>query len=1265
MEARQLRDEKPHAGSPLVLCKKAIIGFATLLCAVASWAEEITLQQAERAVGNWIAGGGGFGKLAGGGSVSGKTLEDPDTGAKMHVVRVPGKGFVVTSADDGIEPVILFSEGGGDEFVAEAGCPVWDLLRWDIAARTAALAEEKERNGSGRLRLRSAGVSDGGSQTKSSPKEQWAALLPAKGDRESNAVGLPENKVWSVRRRPLLTTRWYQTEGTYGGIYNMYTPGKREVTTVPNAASSIPKGWVGDAVVTNELGHYPVGCVAVAGGQLMKFWKYPKSAVAEKDAVCHVDGEERTLHFYGTQVVGGTRLSSGYNWDSMGVAEPATGIASEYVSRLLSDIGVTCRASYAAGGTAMSLYMLTSELKSTFRYGNAVYHTGNLSGAGLREVVIPNLDAGCPVLMGIGSAHAVVVDGYGFDRDETAFYMHVNLGWGYDSYLWYSPPNIDKYSTIDEIVCNVFPEASGQLVSGRVVGPHGRAIYNMSVVYDGATAGSVNTGADGIYHARVSTGSYRIWAQDAYAASTTPIEFTVEGMSTTVNGNRIIDITHSNAATVGDIAMAVSSAVPNGSGTQISSPTSVSLSCATAGAEIRYTLDGTMPDPESALYEGPITIQDSTTLRAIAFANGMECSGMFEKEWNFVDSVSRDNFANARPLSGTSGHSSFDNTGYTKEAGEPVHSDKGTAGGTSAWAAWTAPESGDWTFSLSGTITSLDEPMDTQLAVYTGSAVDALTRIAANDNVNADADNYSSRVSFAAVKGVTYHIAMDSYNGANYPGSLTLEWKEGFTHYALFEYGTMFAPVSGGEAKIKVLSSARWNVVECSDWIVPGAFSGTNGVDLALSIAPNSTGVERTGYLTIQAGNSELTSLAVRQHTIDFVTTKEHAVEEAWRTNKRILLLYGREGCYNTRTTLFSSIPSSSVWSLIENGYVLWYSNCDRQSGESYMYSAGGYLPTVAILDPLDMTASVAAVSGLQSASALTSFLESNATWSGLPAPTHVVLSGADAVLSETPYSMDVTFADDTVVSMKHGVTWTLASGTAATLSDRGVLTPVAGQTGSVSVRGSVVLRGKTYTQTMGVRVVSMSLNDILNNSALSFETGGAAPWGGTLSDSHDGVAAARSGLVSHGQSSWLQAKVIGPGTLSFWWNASSESASYDYLSFSIDGAEQARIGGTDAGWTQKSFSIGAGTHVIRWEYSKDESVSSGSDCGWVDQISWTGQAVTPSIVTFYGGGKTLGTATMETGKNTNQAAASAYKPTRAGYVLTRSEEHTSELQSR
>jgi len=49
-------------------------------------------------------------------------------------------------------------------------------------------------------------------------------------------------------------------------------------------------------------------------------------------------------------------------------------------------------------------------------------------------------------------------------------------------------------------------------------------------------------------------------------------------------------------------------------------PLAVTLSCATPGAEIRYTLDGTAPDGSSALYAAPLDLAVSTTLRARAFA---------------------------------------------------------------------------------------------------------------------------------------------------------------------------------------------------------------------------------------------------------------------------------------------------------------------------------------------------------------------------------------------------------------------------------------------------------------------------------------------------------------------------------------------------------------------------------------------------------------------------------------------------------------------
>lgn len=59
----------------------------------------------------------------------------------------------------------------------------------------------------------------------------------------------------------------------------------------------------------------------------------------------------------------------------------------------------------------------------------------------------------------------------------------------------------------------------------------------------------------------------------------------------------------------------------------------VAISCATPGASIRYTLDGSAPTASSALYTAPLTISTTTTLRAIASKPGLnssnERSGVF------------------------------------------------------------------------------------------------------------------------------------------------------------------------------------------------------------------------------------------------------------------------------------------------------------------------------------------------------------------------------------------------------------------------------------------------------------------------------------------------------------------------------------------------------------------------------------------------------------------------------------------------------------
>ena len=59
--------------------------------------------------------------------------------------------------------------------------------------------------------------------------------------------------------------------------------------------------------------------------------------------------------------------------------------------------------------------------------------------------------------------------------------------------------------------------------------------------------------------------------------------------------------------------------------TQFEESTEVSMS-AEAGATIHYTLDGSTPTAESAVYSAPITLSDTTTVKAIAVKDGVSRS---------------------------------------------------------------------------------------------------------------------------------------------------------------------------------------------------------------------------------------------------------------------------------------------------------------------------------------------------------------------------------------------------------------------------------------------------------------------------------------------------------------------------------------------------------------------------------------------------------------------------------------------------------------
>jgi hypothetical protein len=120
-----------------------------------------------------------------------------------------------------------------------------------------------------------------------------------------------------------------------------------------------------------------------------------------------------------------------------------------------------------------------------------------------------------------------------------------------------------------------------------------------------------------------------------------------------------------------------------------------------------------------------------------------------------------DNFANAQDISGDSGSITGSNVGATKEPCEPNHHN--IPGGASVWYRWTAPIGGNATFDTFGS------NFDTVLAVYTGDNLCSLTYIASSDDD--PLGGLQSRVSFNAVAGTTYHIAVDGFGGFSSPGA--------------------------------------------------------------------------------------------------------------------------------------------------------------------------------------------------------------------------------------------------------------------------------------------------------------------------------------------------------------------------------------------------------------------------------------------------------------------------------------------------------------
>ena len=120
--------------------------------------------------------------------------------------------------------------------------------------------------------------------------------------------------------------------------------------------------------------------------------------------------------------------------------------------------------------------------------------------------------------------------------------------------------------------------------------------------------------------------------------------------------------------------------------------------------------------------------------------------------------------------------------------------------------------------------------------------------------------------------------------------------------------------------------------------------------------------------------------------------------------------------------------------------------------------------------------------------------------------------------------------------------------------------------------------------------------------SAFDWNFAGDADWV-IDTESYEGVYCAKSGSIGNNQETTLEItlNVADDGNISFWRKVSSES-DYDYLRFYIDDELQEEWSGEED-WNEQTYAVGTGEHTFAWTYSKDQGVTGGDDCAWIDYI--------------------------------------------------------------
>jgi len=246
-----------------------------------------------------------------------------------------------------------------------------------------------------------------------------------------------------------------------------YNPnnGIKQKTTSPNLLQNI--NWNQDWPYNSQCpedadgihGHVPVGCVATAMLQVMKYYNWPESGEGSKYHSNWANGGYGNINI--------SFANQTYDWYS--IPNEASSYVNEELGKINYHAGVAVSMMYGPDGSGTFTDRVEIALKSYFKYSSSTKYVekGNYSETEWKNIIKSQIDEGKPLVYSGNSSttgHAWNCDGY---EDDS---FHMNWGWGGAGNGYYTLDNLTSSATVggpennfnqhQEMVMDIYPEGS-------------------------------------------------------------------------------------------------------------------------------------------------------------------------------------------------------------------------------------------------------------------------------------------------------------------------------------------------------------------------------------------------------------------------------------------------------------------------------------------------------------------------------------------------------------------------------------------------------------------------------------------------------------------------------------------------------------------------------------------------------------------------------------------------------------------------------------